>query len=232
VISLVPPFAEPILAAMKPPPSGDSEFRLILATRNRHKVEELRTLLAEGGIAPACVVAAPDGLEVEEDGETFEANAIKKAVVISRTISGWTLADDSGLEVEALGGAPGVRSARYAGEPSCDERNNAKLLAALRGHSSRRAGFRCVLALCSPCGRVRTVEGTCAGTILDAPRGTQGFGYDPLFLPDGQDRSFAELDPEVKNRISHRARAVAAAHRAWFAEGFPPDFISIPEVSV
>lgn len=195
---------------------------LVLATRNRHKLGELRALLARDGIPAERVAALPDGPEVVEDGRTFEDNAVKKAVSAARRTGGWALADDSGLEVAALGGEPGVRSARYAGEGAGDARNNAKLLEALSGGLPRRARFRCVLALCRPDGKVRTVSGSCEGVILAAPRGAQGFGYDPLFLPDGFDRSFAELEPEAKNRISHRARAWAAARAAWFARGFPP----------
>jgi XTP/dITP diphosphohydrolase len=207
----------------------ESEPGLVLATRNRHKLEELRALLARDGLSPDRVAALPDGPEVVEDGRTFEENAVKKAVAAALATGGWALADDSGLEVDALGGEPGVRSARYAGEGAGDARNNAKLLEALAGHVSRRARFRCVLALCRTDGVVHHVEGSCEGTILKKPRGAQGFGYDPLFLPDGFDRSFAELDSAEKNRISHRALAWAAARAAWFARGFPPADFSTPE---
>lgn len=202
---------------------------LVLATRNRHKLEELRALLARDGIPPERVAALPDGPPVEEDGSTFEENAVKKAVSAALGTGCWALADDSGLEVESLGGEPGVRSARYAGDGAGDARNNAKLLETLSGGLPRRARFRCVLALCRPDGTFRTVSGSCEGGILDAPRGEQGFGYDPLFLPDGFDRSFAELEPGEKNRISHRARAWATARAAWFTRSFPPaDFEETP----
>ena len=127
----------------------------------------------------------------------------------------WTLADDSGLEVAALQQAPGVFSARYAGE-SCDSRaNNAKLLRELAGVTDRRARFRCVIALCAPDGREWIVEGCCAGRIVESERGVNGFGYDPLFVPDGYALTFAELDSVTKNRISHRGRALRLAAREW-----------------
>ena len=123
------------------------------------------------------------------------------------------MADDSGLEVEALGGAPGVRSARYAGEPTNTPANNALLLKNLAGCANRRARFTCAIALVSPDGAERVVEGHCPGTISETPSGANGFGYDPLFVPDGHSKSFAELPPEEKNKISHRSRALAEAKK-------------------
>lgn len=157
----------------------------------------------------------PGAPEVEEDGATFEENAIKKAVTLARATGLWALADDSGLEVEALGGIPGVHSARYAGEPIKYSANNKKLLDALRGESNRRARFRTVIALASPSGETRTVEGVCEGVITEKPRGRKGFGYDPIFQPDGYSLTFGEMDPEEKNRISHRAKALANARAQW-----------------
>ncbi len=153
--------------------------------------------------------------EVEEDGSTFESNAIKKAVTAARSTGEWCLADDSGLEVDFLNGAPGVRSARYAGEPVSYRANNAKLLTEMTGAVDRRARFCCVVALSSRSGVVRTVAGFCSGHIIHEPRGTEGFGYDPLFVPDGQTLTFAELGEAVKNGISHRSRALARAKEAW-----------------
>jgi XTP/dITP diphosphohydrolase len=190
-------------------------MKLLIATRNRHKLEEIRAILALHGVACVGLGEIPDAPEVVEDGDTFEANAIKKAASLARVTGLWTLADDSGLEVDALDGDPGVRSARYAGEPSDDGANNRKLLAALANHTNRRARFRCVIALADPGGHVRTVSGACPGVILTSPRGRAGFGYDPLFVPDGADRTFAELDAATKNRISHRARALQEAVTAW-----------------
>jgi XTP/dITP diphosphohydrolase len=154
--------------------------------------------------------------EVVEDAATFEGNAMKKARELGVAGGLWTLADDSGLEVFALGGAPGVYSARYAGVEADHAANNAKLLAALQGIADRRAQFRCVLALYRPDGSTACVEGVCKGRIALQPDGSNGFGYDPLFIPDGYDQTFAALSLEEKNRISHRAIALKAARKAWF----------------
>jgi XTP/dITP diphosphohydrolase len=190
-------------------------MKLLVATRNHHKLREIREILDLPGVE---LIGADEvyGLpEVEEDAPTFEGNAIKKARELARAGNCWTLADDSGLEVDALQGAPGVHSARYAGPAADTAANNAKLMQALAGVADRRARFRCVLALCSPYGKVWTVEGACEGRILEAPRGAQGFGYDPLFVPEGEDRTFAELDAGSKNRLSHRGRALQLAAAAW-----------------
>lgn len=154
--------------------------------------------------------------EVEEDGRTFLENALKKAREVSRHISETVLADDSGLEVDVLGGEPGIHSARYAGPGADDEANNAKLLKALEGVPADKRGavFRCVLVLFCPDGRSASFEGAWRGRILSEPRGTMGFGYDPLFLDPGQGLTAAELPPEVKNRISHRGQAFAK-FREW-----------------
>ncbi len=190
-------------------------MRLIIATRNRHKVAELRALLDLPSVELVCAADLPGAPEVEEDGATFEANAIKKAVALARFSGDWALADDSGLEVEALGGAPGVQSARYAGPAARDADNLARLVTALAGQVDRRARFRCVLALADPRGEVRTVTGRCEGTLAEAPRGSGGFGYDPLFVPQGETRTFAELGAAEKNARSHRGRALAEAKRLW-----------------
>lgn len=194
---------------------GEAKRQILIATRNRGKLAEIREILS----APGLELLDPDTLgnlpEVEEDGDTFEANAIKKAVTLARASGMLTLADDSGLEVDALGGEPGVYSARYAGEPSDDAANNAKLLDDLRGASNRRARFRCAIALATPDGECSTVDGRCEGRIADAPQGQGGFGYDPLFVPDGFSQSFGELEAAVKHRISHRGAALRAAREAW-----------------
>jgi XTP/dITP diphosphohydrolase len=191
--------------------------RLLIATGNRHKLAEIRDMLVIPGLEIVGTDAFAEMPDVEEDGDTFEANATKKAVVMGRAAGTWALADDSGLEVEALGGAPGVRSARYAGEPVRYEANNQKLLRELEGCPNRRARFRCVIALASPDGQARTVEGACEGRVAVAPRGTAGFGYDPLFVPDGYTLTFAEMPAAEKNRISHRGRALRRAVEAWSA---------------
>lgn len=201
-------------------------MHLILATRNRHKLDELRELLDFPDLRLSGADEFPCVPEVEEDGATFEANAVKKAVMLARATGQWALADDSGLEVHALGGAPGVRSARYAGESPDYTANNRKLLIELNGVTDRRARFRTVIALSSPSGRAECVEGICAGVIIREPRGCAGFGYDPIFVPDGSTLTFAEMEPEQKNRISHRARAMQAAIRQWrwIFEENPPDW--------
>ncbi len=189
--------------------------RLVFATRNPGKVVELRQLLAglDLDILSASDLDVP---EVVEDGDTFAANAAKKALEVSRATGLPALADDSGLEVDALGGAPGVISARYAGPEQDDAHNNQKLLRELAGvpADQRTARFRSVVALADAAGRlggeVLTADGTCEGIILDQPRGTGGFGYDPLFYAPELGCTFAEAGVGPKNDLSHRARAMRA----------------------
>ena len=190
-------------------------MKLVFATRNAHKLEEIRNIFEIKGMQVLSAFDFPEVPDVVEDGDTLEANAIKKAVEIATATGCWALADDSGLEVDALDGAPGVYSARYAGEPCSYEANNEKLLRELEGESDRAARFRTVIALSDPGGSVQTVAGECPGVIIAEQRGANGFGYDPLFVPDGCTQTFAELDADVKNRISHRARALRKAHDAW-----------------
>jgi XTP/dITP diphosphohydrolase len=175
-------------------------------------MSELRALL--DGELPLEVVPLPEAApEVEETSSTFEENARLKAQAISQWSGEWVLADDSGLEVDALGGAPGVFSSRYAGPGAGDAERAAKLLDAMRGvpPEQRGARFRCVAAIAAPDGRIWTAAGACEGTIATAPRGDRGFGYDPVFYLPTHQCTMAELAPEVKNRISHRAHALAAA---------------------
>jgi len=193
-------------------------MKLLIATNNAHKTAEIRAIL--GGHFDEIFSLKEAGLDIDvvEDGDTFEANALKKAVEALRAAEGIAdaaLSDDSGLMVDALGGAPGVRSARYAGEPSDPAANNAKLLRALDGVANRAARFRCALALAAPDGRAWCVEGRCEGRIAHAAAGGGGFGYDPLFVPDGQARTFAELPAAEKHRLSHRGAALAAAAAQW-----------------
>jgi XTP/dITP diphosphohydrolase len=186
-------------------------LKVVLASRNRGKLREIVPLLA-GLDFELCTIdeVAPD-CELREDEDTFEANALAKARQAAAATGLAAIADDSGLEVAALGGAPGVYSARYAGLPSDDARNNAKLLEALRGvpAARRQARFRCVAAYVDPAAE-RTCSGACEGEILEQPRGDLGFGYDPLFLVPALDRTMAELPLEEKNRLSHRAAAFRA----------------------
>lgn len=193
-------------------------MKLLVATRNRHKLEEILQIFALPGLTLLAADEVP-GLpeEVVEDADTFEGNALKKARELCAASGLWTLADDSGLEVGALNNAPGVYSARYAGEPCSYPANNAKLLREMAGVADRRARFRCALALCAPDGREWTVDGSCPGRIIGELRGSHGFGYDPLFVPDGYDQTFAELDGAAKNRISHRGVALRRASEAWHA---------------
>ncbi|MFH0953202.1 MAG: XTP/dITP diphosphatase [Verrucomicrobiota bacterium] len=190
-------------------------MKIVIATRNRHKLAEIREIFQVPGLEIVSALDFPDIPDVEEDGPTFEANAVKKAVTLARATGLWSLADDSGLEVDALGGRPGVLSARYAGEPVSYPANNRKLLGELDGVGDRRARFRCVIALSSPDGKACTVEGRCEGRIGQEERGRRGFGYDPVFLPEGHTVTFAEMEPGAKNAISHRGRALRKAAAAW-----------------
>jgi XTP/dITP diphosphohydrolase len=188
-------------------------IKLLVATNNRGKVREYEELLADLPVEITFPLQEGLVLEVDESGKTFEENARIKAVAYARESGLLTLADDSGLEVDALAGAPGVHSARYAGPGASDADRTRKLLAALAGvpAGQRSARFRCVVALAQPGGAVQTAGGTCEGEIAFGPRGKHGFGYDPVFIVAGRGgQTMAELPPEEKNRISHRARAVAA----------------------
>ncbi|MAN36232.1 MAG: non-canonical purine NTP pyrophosphatase, RdgB/HAM1 family [Opitutae bacterium] len=186
---------------------------IYLASGNAHKLHELQAALEDAGLpirvrGPGEIGGMP---EVEETGSTFEANALLKAEGL-RALGprdGWFLADDSGIEIDALGGRPGVISARYAGTDCDDEANNDKVLEEMREVPKERRAcrFRCVLALVGD-GLEETFSGSCEGLLLEERRGTGGFGYDPLFLPDESESTFAEISPEEKARISHRARAL------------------------
>ena len=186
--------------------------RLVLASRNAKKARELAVLLAPKSIELTPLAEFPDAPEVEETGATFADNAALKATQVALAIGEWTLADDSGLIVDALHGAPGVHSARYAGESCTDDDNNAKLLHELRDVPLERRGARfiCHLVVSDPQGTVRlTVERCCRGRIVEDYRGNEGFGYDPLFLIPEYHRTFGQLSLAVKSCLSHRARAFA-----------------------
>jgi XTP/dITP diphosphohydrolase len=185
--------------------------RLLLGTRNPGKVKEITTILAESGWSFTSLQDFGEVGPAAEDGVTYAENAIAKAQFYAAATGLWALADDSGLEVAALGGAPGVYSARYAGENASDADRRRLLLSELAKIDTRdrRARFVAAVAIAKPDGTVFNVsEGICEGTITFEPRGTGGFGYDPLFIPDGYDQTFAELTDDIKNRISHRARAL------------------------
>jgi len=185
---------------------------LVIGTRNAGKVREIAAILAPLPVDLVPLDALGDIPPVPETGETLEANARAKALGYARATGQWALADDSGLMVDALGGAPGVRSARFGGEEADDAANNAALLRALAGHPSETwtARFRCVAALATPDRVLAVTEGTCEGVITDRPAGTNGFGYDPHFYLPDCGRTMAQLPAEEKNRISHRARALSA----------------------
>ena len=182
---------------------------IVIATRNRHKAKELQQLLAARGIRWRTLADYPRLRPVRENGRSFEANAVKKAVAVAKATGRFALADDSGLEVEALRWGPGVRSARFAGTHGNDEANNRKLLRLLRDvpMSRRRARYRCALALASADGLLAVTHGTWTGRIAEQPRGRGGFGYDPLFLVPRVGKTVGELPASVKRRLSHRAQA-------------------------
>jgi XTP/dITP diphosphohydrolase len=185
---------------------------IVLGTRNRKKAEELIDHFAGIPVVLRAIADFPDAPEVEEDGETFIDNARKKATTLARSLSQWVLGEDSGLAVDALGGRPGVYSARYSGPGATDESNNRKLLDELANvpDEKRTAHYVCTAALADPTGAIRAeVEGRCNGRIGRSPRGDQGFGYDPLFIILEYHKTFGELGLLAKRHLSHRSRAVA-----------------------
>lgn len=186
-------------------------MQLIVATRNAHKTREIAEILGSS-LAVEDLIAHPEISELTESGSSFEENAMLKASAVSKQLPGLIIADDSGLEVEALGGAPGIHSARYAGVNATDKEKIAKLLAQLTivdaKRERRRARFCCVLAVAREGQLLATFEGVAEGKIAERPRGLYGFGYDPIFIPDGFEQTFAELPEELKNNISHRGKAM------------------------
>jgi XTP/dITP diphosphohydrolase len=196
---------------------------LLIATSNKGKIAELRSLLEPLTLRLRGLEEFAEIAEVAETGSSFPENAILKARGYAAQTQLWTLADDSGLEVDALGGAPGVYSARYGGEGLSDADRTRRLLENLSqvGGANRDARFVCAIAIADPRGEVSNVScGICEGRIAFAPRGTNGFGYDPVFVPEGYELSFGELATEIKEKISHRARALSAA-RSFLLGRFP-----------
>jgi XTP/dITP diphosphohydrolase len=190
----------------------EKKMDLLLATRNQHKTKELRQLLGDD-FAASDLSSYPAIKMLDESGATFAENAILKAVSVSkdRQLQNWfVIADDSGLEVDALGGTPGIYSARYAGEHATDSANIEKLVRELKNVAKRSARFRCAIALARAGKVLEILEGLVEGTLVDLPRGRHGFGYDPIFQPTGFDETFGEMTSDLKNQISHRAKAVAA----------------------
>jgi XTP/dITP diphosphohydrolase len=182
---------------------------IVLATRNKGKISEIETLLSSFDIEIKSLKDFGPIPEVVEDGETFEDNAYKKAHFTAKVLGFPALADDSGLMVDALGGMPGVRSARYAGENATDRDRNLKLLNAMEGVENRKAVFQCVIAIAVPRGPALVYEGTCEGVLALEISGEKGFGYDPLFYYPPLKKTFAQMSPGEKNRVSHRGRAMA-----------------------
>jgi len=189
---------------------------ILVATTNQHKLHEIQTILR--------MPAVGCKLSVKEDGKTFEANAIKKVQAIKLKPNQIAIADDSGLCVDCLGGKPGVRSARFA-TPSTSDNLCRKLLGVMRGCLANRwASFVCVIAVKYPSGKIKTVKGVCIGKIIEERRGEQGFGYDPVFVPTGYKKTFAEMKPATKNRLSHRGRALKKI-KALLAKSSKKNFV-------
>lgn len=195
-------------------------MEIIVASRNSGKIGELKKLLSPLEIKTLSLDDFPEVKEVEEDGSTYRENAVKKAQAVVEVTGKMALADDSGLEVDALQGKPGIRSARFAGEGATDHEKNLKLLRLMEKvpDDERGATFVCSVAIAGPGGMLKVVEGSCRGNIIREQRGGGGFGYDPIFIPFGYNQTFADLHPEVKNRISHRGRALEKA--VLFLEGY------------
>ena len=189
--------------------------KLLVATGNSHKTDEIRAILGAGYVV-SDLKAHPELPEVDETGTTFLENATLKAVEISKQVEGLILSDDSGLEVDALGGEPGVYSSRYAGEAGNDAANNKKLLHELQGKDNRKARFRCVMVLAQDGEVLTSFDGAVEGRMLSELHGEGGFGYDPLFVPDGYDQTFSQLSEGIKNQLSHRAVAMQKVV-AWLA---------------
>jgi XTP/dITP diphosphohydrolase len=195
--------------------SNLKSVQIVLASANPHKAEEIGLMLEQSGLRAQVLslIDFPHLSLPEEDGATFEANALKKARAIAQPTGLIALADDSGLEVTALGGAPGVQSKRFAGEEATDPERYGKLLDLLKDtpEGKRQARFKCCLAIVAPGREETVVEGICPGKIAFVPKGQFGFGYDPVFIPEGWPQTLGEVSMEEKNRISHRARALQAA---------------------
>jgi XTP/dITP diphosphohydrolase len=202
---------------------------LVIATRNPGKLMEVQPLLSDLPIALRSLLDFPHTTEVEETGATFAENASLKATAYAAQTGAWTLSDDSGLEVDALGGAPGIFSARYAGSSASDAERIELLLSELERteNSERRARFVCAVSISEPTGRILNVStGTCEGRIGYHPKGEHGFGYDPVFIPHGFEQTFGELSTEIKQIISHRARALAGT-RAFLLKLLDPRVVAV-----
>jgi XTP/dITP diphosphohydrolase len=202
---------------------------LVMATRNPGKTAEIRELLQGFPVEIKSLTDFGPIPEVEEDGDTFDANAYKKASFTARVLGVPAIADDSGISVDALNGAPGVHSARYGGENASDEDRRNKLLAEMNGRTHRQAAFECVISLAVPSGPALTYEGRCEGVLAEAPAGANGFGYDPIFYYPPLQKTFAELTREEKSRVSHRGKALRELRGEfdkvlqWVRKHMPPE---------
>ncbi len=182
---------------------------LVVATHNTHKTDEIREMVGSSFESVVDLTAYPEIEPAVEDGDTFEANSAIKAMAAAEALpDAFILADDSGLEVDGLGGAPGVYSARYAGEGASDQANREKLMSALGDDQNRSARFRCVLTVVKGAEKLAVFSGACEGGIADSEQGDGGFGYDPIFIPEGYDQTFGQLSTDTKNHLSHRAVAL------------------------
>lgn len=195
-------------------------MKLIIASNNAHKIKEIKQIL--GGIFSEVISMKDAGINHEtiEDGKTFLENAAKKASELSEISNSFAIADDSGISVDALDGAPGIYSARFCGRHGDDDANNALLLEKLNGITDRKAHYTCAIALCTPSGDLYSAEGYLYGEILSSPRGNNGFGYDPLFFVPQKNQTVAELSSEEKNKISHRANALLKLVDVLKSNGF------------
>jgi XTP/dITP diphosphohydrolase len=182
-------------------------LELVVATQNPGKIREIREILKELNYSVIPIFQFYPDFNVEEDGQTYAENASKKALAAAKLTGRIAIGEDSGLEVKALGGAPGIFSARFGGKTLSQSEKNRLILEALKGVSDRSARFVCVVAVATPEGQVKTAEGICEGSIGFKEQGEGGFGYDPIFIVEGYQKTMAELEPEIKNKISHRARA-------------------------
>lgn len=183
-------------------------MKIIIASKNKNKVEQIKEYLKDLNINFLSLYDFPEIPEIAEDGKTFEENALKKSKAVYSYTNLPSLSDDSGLEIDSLNGEPGIFSARYAGNNASDEDNNKKLLRELENSENRKARYRCVLSLYEQEEKNNFFEGSCNGEIVKEPKGKKGFGYDPLFLPEGFDKTFGELDLVIKLKISHRGKAL------------------------
>ncbi|MBM4137080.1 MAG: XTP/dITP diphosphatase [Nitrospira sp.] len=205
---------------------------IVLATRNKKKIEEIKRIIKGMPFVILTLDDFPDCPEVEEDGDTFEANAVKKAMAVSKYTGKIAVADDSGLEVDVLNGAPGVLSARYAGEGTDDRMNIEKLLREMWpfGTEERGARFVCCIALALPNGTIRTFYGYVEGKIGTEPKGTNGFGYDPVFYPEGHSSTFAEMDDHEKDALSHRSKSLSELQR-YLSEKIKSETINLNQAN-